>query len=114
MDSFFIAVYSDPLYYVGAALSLFAAAGIILFLRGFGSGIGHIFHMRGHEEHLHHARVRIVWGVYLCMVVFGIWELLRLVLGEAPTSTWVLILILLSPAWIPWLKGLFSGGGGGH
>jgi hypothetical protein len=111
MDSFFIAVYSNPLHYIGLLLSLVAVVGILLFLRGFGSGIGNIFHMHGHDEHLHHARVRIVWGVYLCMVVLGIWEAIRLVLGEAPLSSWLLVVVLLAPAWIPGLKSLLSGGG---
>lgn len=109
MDSFAVALVSNPLYYAGAALALCAAAGVLLFMWGFGSGVGNLFHMHGNDDHLLHARVRVVQGLYICMAVLGIWELIRVLLGEAPVgSTLILAAILLSPVWLPWLKGLFN------
>lgn len=114
MDAFVIALLSNPLYYIGAALALAAAVGMLLFFWGLASGIGNLFHMHGHDEHLHHARIRIVQGLYLSMVVLGIWQLIRIAIGEAPPSAIILVLVLLTPVWIPWLTKLMSGGGGGH
>jgi len=56
---------------------------------------------------MEHVRTRSLWGLYLCMAALGIWECIRIILGEAPVSpTLVLAVILLSPVWVSWLKGL--------
>lgn len=116
MESIIIALVSDPLYYIGMVLAAAGAGAFLLFMRGFASGVGNLFHMHGHEGHLEHARVRIVWGLYLCMLLLGVWQILRVIAGTAPLSQLWLALILLSPAWIPWLykKATGKGGGNGH
>ena len=82
---------------------------------GFGSGVGNLFHMHGHDGHLGHARIRVVQGLYLCMAALGVWEFIRVLLGEAPaSSTLTLVVILLSPIWIPALKHLLFGKPNGH
>ena len=105
----------NPMLYIGYLLSAVAAIGTVLFIAGFFGGITHLFSYSESADHMDHARTRSLWGIYLCMAALGIWEFIRVILGEAPaSSTLVLVLILLSPVWIPWLRNLFTGASGGH
>ncbi len=96
----------DPLLYMGYALSAVGAAGILLFVAGFSGTIKHLFTYSEGADHVEHARTRTLWGLYLCMVSFGVWQCLRVFVGQAPVSTLLLAVILFSPVWAPWLKGL--------
>jgi hypothetical protein len=112
MDAFLSAFFQDPMRYIAYGFAFFSAVGIVLFLRGFGSGMPHLFTYSEDAEHMEHARARAVWGVLVCMVVWGLWEVVRVVVGQAPPSYLILSLLLLTPLWIPWLKKAASGGGG--
>ncbi len=116
MESLFNTVAANPWYYLGVCFAILGGFAFLIFLRGFISGVGNLFHMHGHDEHLQHARVRVVWGLYLMMATLGLWELIRIIAGQAPGSTIVLVIILLLPAWWPALTKFLSGlgGGGGH
>ena len=86
-----------------------------LFFAGVGGGLPFLFTYDEDQHHMDHARTRAMWGLYLCMLALGLWELIRIVLGEVPvSSTLILAAILLSPVWIPWIKGLLFGKPNGH
>src|SRR3989338_2031628 len=107
MENFVIALTQNPVLYIGYFLSAVGAVGGLLFFWGFFGGIGHLFSYSENANHMEHARTRALWGLYLCMAALGIWELIRVFLGEAPaSSTLILVVILLSPAWIPLIKKL--------
>lgn len=115
MENLVISLTQNPVLYIGYFLSVVGALGVVLFFGGIFGGIGHLFTYDESATHMDHARTRALWGLYLCMAALGIWELIRIVLGEAPvSSTLTLVAILLSPAWIPWLKGLIFGKPNGH
>jgi hypothetical protein len=114
MENFIIAIAEDPLLYIGYLLSAAAAVGVLLFAAGFSGGIKHLFTYSEDADHMEHARTRSLWGLYLCMAVLGVWESIRVLVGEAPPSTLILVIILLSPIWIPLLKGLFTSDSNGH
>ncbi len=107
MENFVISLVQNPILYIGYFLSAVGAVGALLFLAGFFGGVGHLFSYDNDADHMEHARTRSIWGIYLCMAALGAWECIRLVLGKADaTSTLVLVAVLFSPIWIPWLKGL--------
>ena len=107
MENLVVNLVQNPVLYIGYFLSAVGGAGVLLFFGGFFGGIGHLFSYSEDADHMEHARTRVLWGLYLCMAALGLWELVRVVLGEvSASSTLVLVVILLSPAWIPWLKGL--------
>lgn len=115
MENFILALTANPLLYIGYAVALFAAAGVLYFISGFIGGMKFQISFDEDADHLSHARTHAMQGLYICMVALGIWEAIRIVLGELPPVNIVLVLILLSPAWIPPLKALLSGGGkSGH
>jgi hypothetical protein len=114
MEAFLDVLYTDPLRYIEYLFAFFGAMGMVLFFAGFGSGARHLFTFGESADHMHHVRARIIWGILLCMVTLGLWEILRVILGLAPLSYLILSLLLLTPLWIPWLRGAFKGGGGGH
>ncbi len=115
MENFILSLVTNPLLYIEYGLSFLAAVGIVIFIAGFAGAFPHLFTYSEGAEHMDHARTRILWGVYLCMVAFGIWEFIRVLLGEAPHSTLILCVILLSPLWAPWIKKTLTGSpGGGH
>lgn len=109
MEALVLHIVQNPMLYVGYLFAAAGAAGILLFFAGFFGGVGHLFSYSESAPHMEHARTRALWGLYLCMVTFGLWELIRLLLGQAPGSSIILILIMLSPAWIPWLKAVITG-----
>jgi hypothetical protein len=112
---FLNALYQDPLRYVEYIFAFLGSLGLLLFIAGFGSGFRHVFTYGEDDHHMAHARGRAMWGVLVCMVVLGLWEIVRVILGQVPLTYLWLSLILLTPLWIPWIKGLLSGkGGGGH
>ena len=113
MENFVVTLVQNPLLYIGYFLSAVGALGVLLFFGGFFGGVKHLFNYSESATHMEHARTRSLWGLYLCMATLGVWEFIRMLLGEVPAgSTLILIIILLSPAWAPWLKGLFTGTSG--
>ena len=107
MDTLVIELTTNPLRYIEYFLAVMGAIGALLFFAGIGGGLPFLFTYSEDQHHMDHARTRAMWGLYLCMAALGLWELVRVVLGEvSASSTLVLVVILLSPAWIPWLKGL--------
>jgi len=114
MENFVLHLAANPLLYIGYLLCLFAAAGVLYFVSGVVGGVKHMLAYDQAADHLKHHRVHALQGLYLCMVILGIWETIRIFLGETPGSTFILVIILLSPVWAPWLKALLSGRGGGH
>lgn len=115
MGQFFDALLSNPLLYIGDALSAFAVVGFILFLGGFFGGVGNLIADKGHREHQEHHRTRVVWGIFIMMTALGLWEIIRFVFGAGPASNVGIALLLLMPLWLPWGYRLFTGkSGGGH
>ena len=107
MENLVVNLVQNPVLYIGYFLSAVGAAGFLLFVAGFFGGIKHLFSYSESTDHMEHVRTRSLWGLYLCMLALGLWELIRIILGEAPVSpTLVLAVILLSPVWVSWLKGL--------
>ena len=112
MDALATAVASNPLYYIGCLLALGAVVGVLYFTQGISLGVKNLITLSEESHHVEHAHTHGLQGLYLVMVVFGIWEILRVIFIGGDASLWVLIFILLTPLWIPWLKRLFTGGGG--
>jgi len=95
--------------------ALFGAWGVMLFVGGFAGGIAHIFTFSHSADHMNHARARIVRGLFLAMGTLGLWEIVRVIAGEVPLSYLWLSLVLIAPAWVPWVYRLFAGkSGNGH
>lgn len=107
-------IVSNPVVSLGYALSLMGGMGVLIFCAGFFGSIKHLFTYSESASHMEHARTRSLWGLYIAMVALGLWESVRLLIGEVPGSTIILIIILLSPAWAPALKALVTGKSGGH
>jgi hypothetical protein len=115
MENFIYLFIANPILYIGYALSVVAAVGVLLFIAGFSGTIKHILYYSESAEHVEHARTRSLWGLYLCMSTLGVWQLIQMLLGEAPvTPTLILSALLLTPVWIPGIRSLFGGSGGGH
>jgi len=114
MDWLLELLYTDPVRYVAYVFAFFGACGVLLFFIGFGGGIGHLFTFGHSQSHMDHARARIVWGLLICMVVLGLWEALRVIVGDAPLSYLILVILLLTPVWVPWVSRGFKSGDGGH
>jgi hypothetical protein len=109
---FLNALVHDPLRYIEYLFAFLGAMGAVLFIAGIGSGARHIFTYAEDDHHMTHTRARALWGIIICMVMLGWWEVLRVIIGQAPLSYLWLALLLLTPLWIPWLKKLAKGGGG--
>lgn len=114
MEDFVFLIISNPVTALGYVLALVGGLGVLISIGGIMTSLKHQLTYSVSAHHLEHSRTRSLWGLYLAMVCLGIWETVRLLLGETPGSTVILILILLSPAWIPWLKALLTGKSGGH
>lgn len=114
MENFVLQLTTNPALYIGYALATVGAVGILIFCAGFFGALSHLFTYSESADHMEHARTRGLWGLYLSMVALGLWQIVRLILGEADSSSLILIAILLSPMWIPWIKGLLTGSSGGH
>ena len=107
MENLVVNLVQNPVLFIGYFLSAVGAAGFLIFTAGFFGGIRHTFSYSESADHMEHARTRSLWGIYLCMAALGVWEFIRVILGEAPaSSTLVLVVILLSPVWIPLIKKL--------
>ncbi|MSR70649.1 hypothetical protein EXS62_01255 [Candidatus Kaiserbacteria bacterium] len=115
MENLVIELTTNPLRYIEYFLATLGAVGALLFLAGIGGGLPHLFTYSHGADHMSHARTRAIWGIYLCMVTLGLWEVIRVIIGAAPASYLILSLVLFTPAWIPWLYKLATGkGGNGH
>lgn len=114
MEDFILHMAQHPMLYIGYLFAFSGGAGVLLFFAGIFGGISHLFTYNHSAPHMEHARTRSLWGLYLCMVTLGFWELLRVITGEAPGHSLILILILIAPLWIPALRKAITGGGGGH
>lgn len=115
MEDFVFYIISNPVASLGYVLAFIGGLGVLFCVSGIFTSLRFQLTYSVSAHHLEHARTRSLWGLYLAMVSLGIWETVRLLLGEVPGSTIILILILLAPAWIPALKALFTGkSSGGH
>lgn len=116
MGQFFDTLLSNPLLYIGDALSAFAAVGFLIFLGGFLPGIGNVFTGKGHETHQEHDRTRVVWGIFIMMTALGLWEIIRYFFGVGSAGNIGIAFLLLTPLWLPRLYRLLTGnsGGGAH
>jgi hypothetical protein len=112
MDGLVLALLADPMRYVAYIFAFFGGLGVVLFIMGFSGAIPHVFTYAESAHHMEHARSRAIWGLLIAMVTMGLWEIVRIVSGQAPISYLWLSLILLTPLWFPWVKGLIKKGGG--
>ncbi len=76
MDTFMQQFYADPLYYIGFIFAFMAAFAMLIFLRGFLSGVGHLTTIDWHDGHMDHYRHRAMWGALSLLAVFIAWEIL--------------------------------------
>ena len=104
-------------------LAFLAALSFLVYFRGFLGSVGNIFRMNAHEEHLEHAQAREIWGVYLLIFIFIVWEILRTVAiwlgfqdGDPSLGIWFAGIIAVLWIFNFVRKNLFkkSSGGGGH
>lgn len=115
MENFVLSVVQNPIPSIGYVLSIIGAYGALMFLGGLLGSIKHLVTYSESTDHVEHGRTNSLWGVYICMVTFAVWQCVRVVAGEvAFSSVAILIVLLLSPAWVPWLKALATGKKGGH
>ncbi len=122
MDEIWQAIYGDPLYYVGLFLVFWAAIGFLTFIRGFLSGVPHLFTYDGDDEYLPEHRMRAMWGPIILMSAWGVWELVRwlaaVFTGTSEALSFWLVLFLTIFIWLPALwAGVKKLGGdkkGGH
>lgn len=114
--------YATPFHYVEMVFAFLATIAFLIFLRGFLGSIGNVFKMNGHDEHVAHAQVRQVWGLFLLAMIFAIWEMTRTVVswigfhdgGQTVLGYYIAAFIALVLLFQFVKKNLFSGGGGGH
>jgi len=79
MADFIYSLVLHPLYSIGFLLSFAAGFAFLIFLRGFLSGVGHLFTIDHHRHHLDDARLRAVWGTVLLFDIFMVWVAIRTV-----------------------------------
>lgn len=77
MEALWSSFFADPMFYFGAICALVGVVGFVLFMSGFAAGVMHALKENGHAEHVHHQRVRAVWGFLLMLASFVVWEILR-------------------------------------
>jgi hypothetical protein len=75
MDAFWIAAFTNPLLYLGYAFAFVAAIAFLVFLRGFLSGLPHIFTLAGNDEYMPNHRRRAIWGTMMLLALFIVWEI---------------------------------------
>lgn len=95
----YAAFFADPMYYIGILFALWGAMGFGLFVAGFADGIPHLFTYAESDEHMKHARERIIIGLYLSMTAFGAWEIVRFIAGQVPWTYLILAFFMLTPLW---------------
>jgi hypothetical protein len=102
MQGFYSSILSDPMYYIGLIFAFLAALSFLVFLRGGLSGLPGLFTQSAHDDHQHHHRVRVTWGVMMLLFLFMLWELLKWTIaffnGQAGgfwTLVWLVIFWLL-------------------
>lgn len=118
LDVFWNVLYGNPLYYVGLLLAFWAAIGFLTFVRGFFSGVPHLFTYDGDDEYLSEHRVRAFWGPAIILSAWGTWELVRWISmvfsGTNDAFSFWFILLLTIFIWLPplwkWVGGLFKDG----
>lgn len=76
-DSLWQSFFSDPLLHIGYFFSFVSAFAMLIFLRGFLSGVSYVFTMNWHDEHMEHYRTRAIWGVMSLIFIFILWEIVR-------------------------------------
>lgn len=81
MESLFTIVYGDPMYVIGLLFALAAAIAFLVFLRGFLAGLPHLFTISGNEEFLPDHRRRVVWGFFMLVALFVVWQIVRWIGG---------------------------------
>ena len=111
MENFILHLISNPLLYIKYFLTACAAIGAMLFIAGLTGGVSHIFTYKENASHMEHRRTRTVWGVYVLMVSWGVWEVVKVAISMAAPSHLFFALLLLTPLWVPWLKRSIFGGG---
>lgn len=120
-DNFWDKVLATPFHYFEALFTFLAVLAFLVFLRGWLGGVGNIFKMNGHDEHLEHAYTRQVWGVLLLFALFYVWEIVRTMASwfgfhdgnQTTLGYWFAGIGIV--VWVfMFIKGkLFAGGGGG-
>ncbi len=77
MSNFILWLITNPLFFIGAIISLVACMGFLIFLRGFLLGLNQLFYIDGHDDFVALARVRITWGLVLMVNMFVLWVAIR-------------------------------------
>ena len=72
-----IGLLADPVFYIGAFLSVAAAVAFLIFIAGFLPGAPHLINLSGNADHLAHYRARAMWGFMLLLFLFIVWEVIR-------------------------------------
>jgi hypothetical protein len=112
-------VISNPYALIILGLSLAAALGFIVFLRGILSGLKHLTNINENAEELAHTRTRAVWGVILMAFFFGLWETIQVLAAILqdkpwPPALWILILFFWPEVILALLVAVLGKKGGGH
>jgi hypothetical protein len=111
MNALYAAFFADPLYFIGIIFALWGALGFGMFVAGAANGIPHLFTYAESDEHMKHARVHIVQGLFLSMTALGSWEIVRVIAGVVPWTYLWISFFMLTPLWVPYF---FGKKGGGH
>ncbi len=122
MNSIWDTIFAIPFHYIEMVFAFLATLSFLVFFRGFLGSIGNLFKMNAHEGHLEHAQVRTIWGVYLLIFLFFVWEMTRTVAswlgfqdgGQVTLGYWCAGIIIVVWLFLFLKKNLFSGGDGGH
>ncbi len=105
-EHFVYSLVTHPLYSLGFVLAFAAGFSFLIFIRGFLSGVGHLFTIDHHDDHLSHARMRAVWGIVLMFDVFMVWVVIRSIaalFGGPPVNVnltyWIFGFYIIWQAW---------------
>src|SRR3989344_5184241 len=105
MDVFITNILYNPLPALGAALSIVAVFAFLVLLRGFLSGAMYLVTLNGNDDFLRPARIRVLWGFFLLVGIFSLWQIIRWVGAVITGGPWpdglllaIILLILLSLA----------------